>query len=127
MESLMEEAPKTDEELRLEIQDPDHSYYVSWLLFQSIYRIHLPYRMRSSIEVTLQTRNQVGQFCKKIVEVSYHFKYTPPKFLRWFLLSDTPAMQLLLLQNYLSELHLAYLVNHSAILLIMTNCVASLV
>lgn len=29
MESLMEEAPKTDDELRLEIQDPDHSYYVS--------------------------------------------------------------------------------------------------
>lgn len=25
----MEEAPKTDEELRLEIQDQDHSYYVS--------------------------------------------------------------------------------------------------
>ncbi|XP_028035459.1 period circadian protein isoform X3 [Bombyx mandarina] len=27
MESLMEEPPKNDEELRLEIQDPDHSYY----------------------------------------------------------------------------------------------------
>ncbi|CAB3252738.1 unnamed protein product [Arctia plantaginis] len=27
MESLMEDQPKTDEELRLDIQDPDHSYY----------------------------------------------------------------------------------------------------
>lgn len=29
METLLEEQPKTDEELRLEIQDADHSYYVS--------------------------------------------------------------------------------------------------
>lgn len=29
MENLMEEQPKTDEELRLDIQEPDHSYYVS--------------------------------------------------------------------------------------------------
>lgn len=29
METLLEDQPKMDDEIRLDIQDPDHSYYVS--------------------------------------------------------------------------------------------------
>ncbi|XP_047040217.1 period circadian protein-like isoform X4 [Helicoverpa zea] len=54
MESLMEEAPKTDEELRLEINDPDHSYYErDSVMLGGISPHHDYYDSKSSTETPL--------------------------------------------------------------------------
>nr|AAS49924.1 circadian clock protein period [Mamestra brassicae] len=54
MESLMEEAPKTDEELRLEIHDPDHSYYErDSVMLGGISPHHDYYDSKSSTETPL--------------------------------------------------------------------------
>ncbi|XP_026727838.1 period circadian protein isoform X4 [Trichoplusia ni] len=54
MESLMEEAPKTDDELRLEIQDPDHSYYErDSVMLGGISPHHDYYDSKSSTETPL--------------------------------------------------------------------------
>ncbi|XP_022832588.1 period circadian protein isoform X11 [Spodoptera litura] len=54
MESLMEEVPKTDEELRLEIHDPDHSYYErDSVMLGGISPHHDYYDSKSSTETPL--------------------------------------------------------------------------
>lgn len=46
MESLLEDQPKNDDDSRVEMQDPDHSYYVRF--YTEIYMYKFLYKPRIS-------------------------------------------------------------------------------